>query len=97
MRVANIRKMRGLTTYHFVNNLISDIFKEKDDAWLMMIQKRRERKRIQPYDFREQQITTSPTMEESVNSIGHIILVLSGKGGVGKSTVASQLALTLVK
>lgn len=30
-----------------------------------------------------------------MSSIRHKILVLSGKGGVGKSTVASQLALTL--
>jgi len=28
--------------------------------------------------------------------VKHIILVLSGKGGVGKSTLASQLALSLV-
>jgi len=42
-------------------------------------------------------------MEESQNKhspmeqIKHILLVLSGKGGVGKSLVASQLALTLMK
>ena len=28
--------------------------------------------------------------------VKHIVLVLSGKGGVGKSTVAAQLALSLV-
>jgi ATPases involved in chromosome partitioning len=27
--------------------------------------------------------------------VKHIILVLSGKGGVGKSTVSTQLAITL--
>ena len=27
----------------------------------------------------------------------HVILVLSGKGGVGKSTIATQLALSLVE
>lgn len=32
---------------------------------------------------------------ENLAKINHIILVLSGKGGVGKSTVASQIALTL--
>lgn len=32
---------------------------------------------------------------ENLGKIDHIILVLSGKGGVGKSTVASQIALTL--
>ena len=34
-------------------------------------------------------------MSHSLSNIHHIILVLSGKGGVGKSTVASQLAFTL--
>jgi len=29
--------------------------------------------------------------------VGHVILVLSGKGGVGKSTVATQLALSLMQ
>lgn len=32
-----------------------------------------------------------------LESVKHIILVLSGKGGVGKSTVSTQLALTLVE
>jgi Mrp family chromosome partitioning ATPase len=32
-----------------------------------------------------------------MNKIKHKILVLSGKGGVGKSTVASQLAIELAK
>ena len=27
----------------------------------------------------------------------HVILVLSGKGGVGKSTITAQLALSLVE
>lgn len=31
------------------------------------------------------------------SNVKHVILVLSGKGGVGKSTVATQLALTLVQ
>lgn len=30
-----------------------------------------------------------------LENVKHIILVLSGKGGVGKSTVSTQLALTL--
>ena len=29
--------------------------------------------------------------------VKHVILVLSGKGGVGKSTMATQLALSLVE
>lgn len=30
-----------------------------------------------------------------LDSVKRVILVLSGKGGVGKSTVSTQLALTL--
>jgi Mrp family chromosome partitioning ATPase len=30
-----------------------------------------------------------------LSQVKHIILVLSGKGGVGKSTISTQLALTL--
>lgn len=30
-----------------------------------------------------------------LDQVKHVILVLSGKGGVGKSTISSQLALTL--
>ena len=37
---------------------------------------------------------TSPTILPGVD---HVILVLSGKGGVGKSTVTTQLALSLVQ
>lgn len=36
-----------------------------------------------------------PVIRNKLNTIKHKILVLSGKGGVGKSTVATQLALTL--
>mgnify|MGYP002775480370 CR=1 FL=1 len=32
-----------------------------------------------------------------LEGVKHIILVLSGKGGVGKSTVSTQLSLTLVE
>lgn len=32
---------------------------------------------------------------ENLDHVRHVIIVLSGKGGVGKSTVASQLALSL--
>ena len=34
---------------------------------------------------------------EVLPGVKHIILVLSGKGGVGKSTIASQVALALVQ
>ncbi len=34
---------------------------------------------------------------ENLSKIKHVILVLSGKGGVGKSTVTTQLALSLVQ
>lgn len=30
-----------------------------------------------------------------LENVKHIILVLSGKGGVGKSTISTQLSLTL--
>jgi Mrp family chromosome partitioning ATPase len=36
-------------------------------------------------------------IQKKFESIKHVILVLSGKGGVGKSTVATQLALLLSK
>lgn len=32
---------------------------------------------------------------DNLASVKHVILVLSGKGGVGKSTVAVELALSL--
>lgn len=34
-------------------------------------------------------------LKDSLSNVSHVVLVLSGKGGVGKSTVASQLAHTL--
>ena len=37
------------------------------------------------------------TEVEALSGVSHIILVLSGKGGVGKSSVATQLALSLVQ
>ena len=36
-----------------------------------------------------------PQIQDNLSEVGKRILVLSGKGGVGKSTVASQLALSL--
>ena len=33
--------------------------------------------------------------QDNLSSVQHVILVLSGKGGVGKSTVATQLCLGL--
>lgn len=44
------------------------------------------------------QIQKDPTIDlvkEKLSTVKNIILVLSGKGGVGKSTIASQLALAL--
>jgi len=37
------------------------------------------------------------TGQDGVKAVKHVILVLSGKGGVGKSTVAVQLAIGLVQ
>jgi Mrp family chromosome partitioning ATPase len=46
----------------------------------------------------EMQIDTGISeIKESMKSIKHKILVLSGKGGVGKSTVSSQIALALAQ
>lgn len=33
----------------------------------------------------------------TLSGVSHVILVLSGKGGVGKSSIATQLALSLVQ
>jgi Mrp family chromosome partitioning ATPase len=37
----------------------------------------------------------SQALKQSLSNVSHVILVLSGKGGVGKSTVAAQLCHTL--
>jgi Mrp family chromosome partitioning ATPase len=39
--------------------------------------------------------TEASALKESLSNVSHVVLVLSGKGGVGKSTVASQMAHTL--
>ncbi|NQT35418.1 P-loop NTPase [bacterium] len=48
-------------------------------------------------DRQKQEITDSQDIFARMNRIKHIILVLSGKGGVGKSTVAVNLAVTLAE
>lgn len=40
-------------------------------------------------------ISRSSSTMERLQSVHHVIVILSGKGGVGKSTVAVQLALAL--
>jgi Mrp family chromosome partitioning ATPase len=37
----------------------------------------------------------SQALKESLGNVSHVILILSGKGGVGKSTIAAQLSHTL--
>lgn len=41
-------------------------------------------------------MSQQPTELASLSTVKHIVLVLSGKGGVGKSSITTQLALTLV-
>ncbi|KAI5965343.1 CFD1 [Candida pseudojiufengensis] len=41
-------------------------------------------------------MTTEQELPRSLNNVKHVILILSGKGGVGKSSVTTQTALTLV-
>ena len=40
-------------------------------------------------------LSFSEEQKDNLSSVKHVILVLSGKGGVGKSTVSVQLALAL--
>ena len=58
-------------------------------------QKKRERKikMTQNEDETLEQLTGSPAV--SLVDVKHIILVVSGKGGVGKSSVTLQTALSL--
>jgi Mrp family chromosome partitioning ATPase/predicted Fe-Mo cluster-binding NifX family protein len=48
-------------------------------------------------DFQQQQALEQEALQERMRSIKHTILILSGKGGVGKSTVAANLAFTLAR
>lgn len=41
--------------------------------------------------------TTTTTTEKGLGAVKHVLLVLSGKGGVGKSTVSAQLARSFAR
>jgi len=47
--------------------------------------------RLKQYEQQQQ------TIEQRASAIDHILLVMSGKGGVGKSTVAANMAWTLAR
>lgn len=46
-------------------------------------------------EAKEQAQQQTNALQQSLSNVSHVILVLSGKGGVGKSTVAAQLTHTL--
>jgi len=45
--------------------------------------------------FKMAESQSEQTLEEVLKSMKHVILGLSGKGGVGKRTVSTQMTLTL--
>jgi Mrp family chromosome partitioning ATPase len=58
---------------------------------------RLEQNRAQLEAFRQQEASEQQRLKDNMTKIKHKIAVISGKGGVGKSTVTANLGAALAK